>query len=204
MFAHRLRNLRKSAKMSQQELARLLHVSAQAVGKWERDEATPNPEAIIKISEIFGVSSDYLLGREANKTTDKCTIPVLGAIPAGIPMEAIENIIDWEDIPAAMCSGNRKYFGLLVKGDSMYPDYLDGDTVIIRQQSYCDSGDICAVIINGNEATLKQVKLLPGGGIKLIPRNPEYPPRTYSPKEIETMPVTIAGVVVELRRKIKK
>jgi len=190
--------------MSQRELAKLLHVSAQAVGKWERDEATPNPETITRISEIFKVSSDYLLGRQASTDLEKCTIPVLGVIPAGLPMEAIENIIDWEDIPASMCTGDREYFGLLVKGDSMYPDYLEGDIVIIRKQPYCDSGDVCAVIINGYEATLKQVKLLPDGSIKLIPRNPEYAPRTYSPKEIETLPVTIAGVVVELRRKIKK
>lgn len=85
----------------------------------------------------------------------------------------------------------------------MYPKYLDGDTVILRKQSICDSGDDCAVMVNGDDSTLKRVILHCDGSLEIRPENPSYPPRTYSPEEIASLPVSIAGVVVELRRKIK-
>ena len=130
-------------------------------------------------------------------------IPILGSIPAGIPVEAVEDILDWEEIPAAWAAGGREYFGLKVKGDSMYPKYLDGDTVILRKQESCDSGDDCAVMVNGNDSTLKQVFLCEDGGIEIRPLNPSYPPTTYTAEDVVSLPVSIAGVVVELRRKIK-
>lgn len=130
-------------------------------------------------------------------------IPVLGTIPAGIPLEAVEDIRDWEEVPAAWADGGREYFGLQVKGDSMYPQYLEGDTVILRKATTCDSGDDCAVLVNGDEATLKRVFLHEDGAIELRPVNAAYPPRTYSPAEVEDLPVQLIGVVVELRRKIK-
>ena len=67
----------------------------------------------------------------------------------------------------------------------------------------CDSGDDCAVLVNGDAATLKQVILREDGAVELRPVNPAYPPRTYSSAEVESLPVQVIGVVVELRRKIK-
>jgi len=129
-------------------------------------------------------------------------IPVLGSIPAGAPVEAVENTIGWEDIPEEWTSGGRQYFGLLVRGDSMFPEYLEGDIVIIRKQPCCDSGDDCAVIINGADATLKRVRLIEDG-IELEAVNPMYGRKSYTKQEVESLPVTILGVVVELRRKKK-
>lgn len=142
-------------------------------------------------------------GGEAAASPGAIRIPVLGTIPAGIPLEAVEDIQDWEEVPAAWADGGREYFGLQVKGDSMYPQYLGGDTVILRKATTCDSGDDCAVLVNGDEATLKRVFLHEDGAIELRPVNAAYPPRTYSPAEVESLPVQIIGVVVELRRKIK-
>lgn len=120
-------------------------------------------------------------------------------------MEAIEDIIDWEEIPQSMAAGGKEYFALEVKGDSMWPDYLPGDVVIVRKQPTCNSGDDCVVYVNGYDATLKQVRLNDADqSLTIVPRNQSYPPRTFSKEEIQSMPVTIAGVVVELRRKIKK
>ena len=190
--------------MSQRELAQKLFVSQQAVAKWERGDATPNPETVVKIAEIFEVSTDELLGKAANGTAAKgLRIAVLGSIPAGIPVEAVEEILDWEEIPPEWAAGGREYFGLKVKGDSMYPKYLDGDTVILRRQNYCDTRDDCAVMVNGDSSTLKQVILHEDGSMEIRPLNPSYPPRTFTPEDIEQLPVSIAGVVVELRRKIK-
>lgn len=139
------------------------------------------------------------------KKVQAIKIPVLGTVPAGIPLEAVEDIVDWEDIPEAMTVGYKEYFALEVKGDSMWPDYLPGDVVIVRKQPTCHSGDDCVVYVNGYDATLKQVRINDiEQSLTLVPRNQSYPPRTYSKEEIETLPVSIAGVVVELRRKIKK
>ena len=207
MFSRRLKELRASAGLSQKALASKLFVSQQAVARWETDKATPNPETLAKLSEIFDVSADYLLGRELSQNVSPAShalrVPVLGVIQAGVPMDAIEDILDWEEVPASWGSGGREYFGLRVKGDSMYPRYLDGDTVILKKETTCESGDDCAVLVNGSEATLKQVMIKGDGSLELRPTNPAYPPRTYSPAEIESIPVQIIGVVVELRRKIK-
>ena len=207
MFGQRLKSLRTTHQISQKDLAVKLFVSPQAVGKWEREEATPNPETLAKLSEIFDVSADYLLGLETSHNVNSAShvlrVPILGVIQAGVPIDAIEDILDWEEVPAVWGSGGRQYFGLRVKGDSMYPKYLEGDTVILSKEQTCDSGDDCAVLVNGDAATLKQVILKGDGGMELRPVNPSYPPRTYSPSEIETLPVQIIGVVVELRRKIK-
>lgn len=170
------------------------------------------PNFVENVAQYLGTTPEELLDETSLEFFQKkvpetsssgICIPVLGTIPAGIPLEAIEDILDWEEIPLAWGSGGRKYFGLRVKGDSMYPRYLEGDTVILRKETTCESGDDCAVLVNGSEATLKQVMIRGNGSLELRPANPICPPRIYSPAEVESLPVQIIGVVVELRRKIK-
>ena len=163
----------------------------------------PSIEKIMLLADYLGVTTSELLGEAPGRTSSGVRVPVLGTIPAGIPLEAIEDILDWEEIPASWASGNRQYFGLRVRGDSMYPRYLEGDTVILRKETTCENGDDCAVLVNGEEATLKQVMIRGDGSLELRPTNPVYPPRIYTPAEVESLPVQIIGVVVELRRKIK-
>ena len=193
--------------MLQKDVAQRLGIDRTTYAKYESGASEPNHETLLKLSELFDVSADYLLGREMSRNVSPAShalrVPVLGVIQAGVPMDAIEDILDWEEVPASWGSGGREYFGLRVKGDSMYPKYLEGDTVILRKQPTCDSGDDCAVLVNGDAATLKQVILREDGAVELRPVNPTYPPRTYSPAEIESLPVQVIGVVVELRRKIK-
>lgn len=163
----------------------------------------PSVAKVQLLADYLGVTTSELLGEDTGGSAGAVRVSVLGTIPAGIPIDAVEDILDWEEIPAAWTTGDREYFGLRVKGDSMYPRYLEGDTVILRKQTTCDSGDDCAVLVNGNDATLKQVILHGDRGLELRPINTTYPPRSYTPDEIESLPVQIIGVVVELRRKIK-
>ena len=172
-----------------------------AIAKIESGTNDITQSKIKAFADALYTTTAYLMGWDTS-ATDVIRIPVLGTVPAGIPLETIEDIQDWEELPASMAAGGREYFGLRVKGDSMYPQFLDGDTVIVRKQDSCTSGDICVVYVNGYDATLKQVLLGDDGSITLKPRNPEYPPRTYSAGESESLPVSVAGVVVELRRKI--
>lgn len=86
-----------------------------------------------------------------NKTTLKsnpAVVFVYGTIPAGIPMEMIEDIIDTEEIDASMLKGGKEYFGLKVKGNSMYPEYLDGDTLILEKLDDVESGSDAVVMVN--------------------------------------------------------
>lgn len=200
-----LKAARKAMKLTQSEVARVVGISQNSYSYWENDKVNIDRESLNKLSKLFNVSIDYLLGNDDRPIPAALKIPVLGSVPAGIPLEAIEDIVDWEELPAGMTNGGREYFGLEVKGDSMWPDYLPGDVVIVRKQPTCHSGDDCVVYVNGYDATLKQVRINDiEQSLTLVPRNQSYPPRTYSKEEIETLPVSIAGVVVELRRKIKK
>lgn len=163
----------------------------------------PSVAKVQMLADYLGVTTSKLLGETDSGSPAGIRVPVLGTIPAGIPLEAIEDILDWEEIPTAWASGDRQYYGLRVKGDSMYPRYLEGDTVILQKEKTCESGDDCAVLVNGDEATLKQVMIRGDGSLELRPSNPVYPPRIYTPAEVESLPVQIIGVVVELRRRIK-
>ncbi len=203
---NRIKELRKATGYTQSKLAEKLNVSRTTVTMWETGNHGPDVDTLKQLAEIFGTTVDYIVGSSdrANVSSNKVLrIPVLGSVPAGIPLEAIEDIIDWEEIPQSLASGEKEYFALQVEGDSMYPDYLPGDIVIVQKTPVCASGDDCVVYVNGYDATLKQVRLdEKHGTLTIVPKNPSYPPRTFSKEEIQSLPVTIAGVVVELRRKV--
>lgn len=127
-------------------------------------------------------------------------IPIYGTIPAGIPIAAIQDIEGYEEIDPSMLRGGKRYFGLKVKGNSMYPMFMEGDTIIVRQQPDCESGQVCAVRVNGDDATLKKV-IKQGGTTILQPLNPEYEPMFFVGSAGEPS-LEIMGVVVEIRRKL--
>lgn len=200
---NRIKEARLRKSLKQADLAASLNVKQNTLSNWETGRTEPDIDSLRIMAKILETSVGFLIGNDEENGTIR--IPVLGSVPAGIPLEAIEDIIDWEEIPQSMSAGGKEYFALEVKGDSMWPDYLPGDVVIVRKQPTCNSGDDCVVYVNGYDATLKQVRLNDADqSLTIIPRNQSYPPRTFSREEIQSLPVTIAGVVVELRRKIKK
>ncbi|WP_283683421.1 helix-turn-helix domain-containing protein [Parablautia sp. Marseille-Q6255] len=133
------------------------------------------------------------------KTKKGVVINVLGRVAAGIPIEAVTDIIDTEEIPEEMAK-TGEFFGLQIHGDSMEPRMCEGDVVIVRQQDDAESGDVVIAMINGNDATCKRLRKY-RDGIELISNNPSYDPMFFSNEEIETKPVKIIGKVVELRGK---
>ena len=160
--------------------------------------------SIEEILKILDDEQEFKIKEEAPKYNDNSAVVlVYGTIPAGIPMECIEDILDTEEISPNMLKGNKQYFGLRVKGNSMEPEYLDGDTLILEKVDDCESGDDCVVMVNGDEGTFKRV-FKNEQGIILQPLNPTYSPLVYSNEDIENLPVRILGVVVEFRRKKKR
>ena len=138
-------------------------------------------------------------------STDIVQIPLLGKIPAGIPLEIIEDkyAVDTIDIPKEWLKGNHKYFALKIEGDSMEPDYLDKDIIIFKQANDCTSGQDCCIRINGFDATFKRVRKQ-DNGIMIIPLNENnssgFISTFYSKEDIEKMPIEILGVVKQIRR----
>ena len=196
----KLKNLRLQNDKTQTDMAKILNVAKSTVSMYERNQREPGADILKKYAQTFDVSLDYLLGNERPvEGQDYITINVYGSIPAGIPIEAIEDISDTEDLSFKEYDKNKTYLGLKVDGDSMYPKYLDGDTVIIEKTPDCESGTDAAVYVNGYEATLKTVIKNPNGTVTLRPINPNYSPQTYGPGD---EPVRILGVVKEIRRKI--
>lgn len=201
-----IRYLRKKHHISQETLAgELGYKSFTTIQKWEKGIAEPPLSVLLQLAKAFQVDLDDLTGTDLSKEMRKkssqaVSIPVLGKVAAGIPIEAIENIIDYEEIPADWLN-TGEYFGLQIKGRSMEPRILEGDVVIVRKQEDADTGDIAIVMVDGFEATCKKIKKS-DSGIMLIPFNPGYEPVFYSNDEISSLPVTIIGKVVELRGKL--
>ena len=189
--------LRKRKKISQEKLAQKLKVSRSTVAMWENNSNEPDHKTLVKLANILDTSTDLLLDNEKIKQGIK--IPVFGNVAAGIPISAIQDIVDYEEITEEMAA-QGEYFGLVIKGDSMEPRITDGDVIIVRSQPDADTGDIAIVMVDGENATCKKIKKTPDG-IMLISLNPAYEPMFYSKKEVQQLPVRIIGKVVELRAK---
>lgn len=180
------------------------HLSQYVNGK-----SNPDNEKIFLLSKVFGVTEAWLLGYNVPRyerientgpqTPQGLKIPVLGTVAAGIPISAVEEILDYEEVPQSWKS-QGEFFGLRIKGESMKPDINHGDTVIVRKQSTANNGDVVITLVNGDDVTCKKFEKL-DNGIMLISNNSEYSPMYFSNEEVTTKPVVIIGRVVELRRK---
>lgn len=127
-------------------------------------------------------------------------IPVLGRVAAGIPIEAITDIDDYEEISPEMAK-NGQYIALRIHGRSMEPRMCENDIIIVRLQNDVESGDIAVVFVNGGDATCKKIKKLQDG-IMLISTNHEYDTMYYTNKQVKDLPIKILGKVVEIRVKL--
>ena len=200
-----IRIIRKSKNLNMKQLGQLIGASESAISQYETGKRQPDPSTLIKLAEVLETSVDFLLGLDSNLSpmeaplTYGAKIKVLGEVPAGVPVEAIECIIDEIEISKEMAEDGNEYLGLLVSGDSMFPEYLDGDIVIIRKQETAETGDDVVAYVNGYNATLKRLQRMTNG-IRLKALNPQYESKFYSNEDIKNLPVSILGVVVEMRR----
>ena len=195
--------LRKSISLSQKELADAVGVHQTAVSQWETNKTYPDIDTAKLLAELFNVSIDTIFGKGSNKVigSQAIRVPVYGRIPAGIPFEAINDIIDYEEVPISWAVGNKEFFALKIDGDSMFPKYIHDDVVIFEKISTCENGADCAVMVNGYDATFKKV-LRKVNGIVLQPLNADYEPMFYNDEEIQNLPVTVIGIAKEIRRPV--
>lgn len=195
-----LKKLRNIKGLNQKQVADFLGVTRPTYTRYEAGEREPDKHTLNLLADFFDVSIDYLLGRtNSPQNVAGIQIPVLGEVQAGLPISAITDIIDYEEITPAMASLGE-HFALKVKGSSMEPKFSHGDVVIVRQQSDIDNGDIAIVLIDGESATIKKIQKSEDG-IILIATNSNYEPIFYNNEQIEELPVIILGKVIELRAK---
>lgn len=220
-----IKNYRIKHSLSMQDMADMCGFSKAYIGQLEKGvnpstgkPISPTIQAFDKIAQAVGLDLDtFLKELDANQLVTLMPdgsqeqtpprhakgvrIPVLGRVAAGIPIEAITDVDDWEEIPESMAK-TGEYFALRITGNSMEPRMLDGDVVIVKRQSDVDSGDVAVVLVNGNDATVKQITKSETG-LTLIGWNlAVYTPRTYNKEECRELPVSILGKVVEIRGKL--
>ena len=206
---NRIKKMRQQRDMTQRELAVRLGLNSEtAVANYENGRSIPKDDIKYKICDIFNCSMDYLMGKEDFKQALKrkediievVSVNVYGTIPAGIPLEMIENVIGIEELPKEASKGNKQFFALKIQGSSMFPEYRNNDIVIFEKVNDCESGEDCVVMVNGNEGTFKRV-IKEKDGITLKPLNPQFSPMHFNEKEIRNLPIRILGRFYELRRR---
>lgn len=225
-FANRLKKALAFNKMKPVDLANKTGINKSLISNYLSGSFKAKQDKLDIIARVLNVSEAWLMGYDVDmdrewfeekepseltidnaryiETTSKTIkIPLLGKVPAGVPIEAIEDLLGYEEIPMSMLKSGNDYFALKVEGDSMYPEYMSGDIIIVRQQSDCCSGDDCIVMVNGDDATFKRV-VKQEKNIILKPLNNKYEPYVFSEYDIMTKPVKIIGIAIEVRRKVKR
>lgn len=213
---NRLKQLRKSHGITQDELGEILGVQKAAVCKYETGRVPLPQEAIKKLSDHFGVSADYLLGIDEaaelprrqvtplfkQKTAvalpglmpigETVGVPLVGRVHAGLPILADENITDYIGVPANDVTAGE-YFYMEVEGDCMVGEYIpEGALVLVRLQHRVENGQIAVVRVE-DEVLLRKVKYM-NSALMLIPANTKYEPMIV-PGEL----AEVVGRVVEVR-----
>ena len=200
----RLEKARITSRKSLEEVALNIGVAKSTIQRYEKGKITNLKLPVIEsISRALGVNPSWVVGKSdsmfLSDNPSIISVKVLGRVSAGIPIEAIEDVVDIEEVSSAMSKGCN-LFGLRIHGDSMSPRIMDGDTVIVRQQDDAESDEIVIALINGHDGVCKKLKKL-DTGLMLISLNPSYEPMVFTKSEIDQIPVRIIGKVVELRGK---
>ena len=200
---NRIKILRKSNKMTQEKLANELKIARSTLAMYEINKSEPDQATLLKLADFFGVTVDYILGRELSEEDkriqsiggfalpDKYLIPVVGQVVAGKPVESPENIESYVYIER---KNAEEYFALRVSGDSMTgAGIVPGSILIIHKQNTANNGDIIVASVDG-ESTVKRYKEN-AGAVFLMPENSAYSPILIT----ENTAFYIFGKVVEIR-----
>lgn len=205
MIGKRIKHARDLKCVTLEDIATKVGVAKSTIQRYENGKIENLKIPVLhSIANALDVNPAWLIGKSDSITPATYhkkgfSINVLGRVAAGIPIEAIEEIVDTEEISEELAK-TGEFFGLKIRGDSMEPKISNGDIVIIRQQDNAESGDIVIATVNGTDATCKRLRKY-RDGIELISNNPSYDPMFFSNEEIASKPVRIIGKVVELRAK---
>ncbi|MCZ1180370.1 MAG: XRE family transcriptional regulator [Shouchella clausii] len=182
--------------ITQTMMARDLDLPEMTVSNWVKGKTYPRPDKIQLMADYFGINRSQLTEEFPTNlepiSPRTVALPILGTIACGDPITAEENVKGYHYAsPESLPTGNL--FCLEAKGESMHPTIPDKSLVIIREQPDVESGEIAAVLVNGNsEATLKRVKKQ-GNTFILMPDNPNFDPILVD----ENNPAKIIGKAIK-------
>lgn len=209
MLGEKIKELRKRNHLTQTQLAEMLNnkfnikADRAIISKWESGYQIPVLYTVKCLASIFGVTIDYLNSEATDEKNDMSSIPFgfqplpkmkkvprLGAISCGEPLMTEENFEGYDSVPENISCD----FTLKCEGDSMIgARILDGDIVYIKQQPIVESGEIAAVLVDGDEKLLKRVYITQSS-ITLQAENPKYPPLVFVAEDMNR--VSIIGKAV--------
>ena len=199
-FKANIRYLRKINGISQQQIAQYLgYKSFTTIQKWEDGSSIPKYDTLKKIADYFNISVNDLTDKKLG-SNDENMVAVLGVVRGGKPIDAIEQVLGYEHV----FYDDGKYsdcFYLEVVGDSMKDKrILPGDLIYVHKQSYLENGDIGVILLDNNEATVKQV-FFRNDKMILQPANDNYQPLVLDHSEQKERNVQIIGKVLHNRIK---
>ena len=214
-FAHRLsyaitiKNI-KPIELSKKTGISKTNISCYMSGKYEAKQ-----DGVKLLAEALNVDPVWLMGYDVNmermddtlkkigaiplSNKNMAKIPILGTVKAGYDYLAQENWQGTIEVETSLVGDGKDFIALKVHGDSMSPVLIEDDIVIVKKQNDFETGDIVVALVNGDEATIKKGKKNENS-ILLQPFNPSYEPLIFTYDEMKTIPVTIVGVVRQLKR----
>lgn len=205
----RLKALRKEKKLTQQQIADFIGVSKTSVIYWEKGETVPKHESLMSLAKVLNTSADWLLSGKSQPNINNVSkvnarmAPVLSWVQAGnwtnIESVNLDGIDEWLPLPEDECSN---CFFLKVQGLSNFPDFLEGDYIVVDPDVYfgdMQSGDMI-VVRRGDDATFKKLVIETDGTKYLQALNPEFKPNILAIDE----DCTFIGQVVDCIRYIYK
>ena len=184
---------RKKLGLTQEELGNYVGVQKSAIAKYENGRIENLKRTTIeKLSELFGILPSELLGISATNNVMTNTTNVIGVVPAGTPLEAIEDIIGEIEYPSRFA--NKEVFALQIKGDSMNKVLPDGCIGLFEKTSTLENGEIGAIMVNGDDATVKKFyRLTDSYVLEPLSFNPEQHPLIIKDG---TDPVSVIGKLI--------
>ena len=212
IFAKRLCTALEKKNMRPADLAEITGIGKSAISQYMSGAFRPKQVRTEKIADALGVSVAYLMGYENEKNDieydndPSLSFPIIGEVAAGYSgLAAEEETGDYEQIPISWLRGRKpeEFFVLRVKGDSMYPRFIEGDRVLVLRTTTVDSGTIAVVLYDSDAATLKRVNYVYGEDwMELEPLNPEYAPKRIEGENLEQC--RVLGEVWRLIRIVKE
>ena len=211
-----LKSIREAKHLSLRQVDYKSSISYSHLSMIENGTRKPTALTLKELAGVYDVDyidlyekAGYIDLAEAEKVKNKTdllgnpvvSIPILGVVKAGYDYLAQENWIGTLDINRDIVKDGKDYFALYVHGDSMLPDFKEGDIVLVKKQNDFENGQVVIALVNGDEATIKKA-YKSNDGLLLQPINNSYQPLIFSKEDIKKIPVRIAGIVVQLQRKI--
>lgn len=203
IFGKRLNNLMELKNLNQKELSKKLFITSSALSNYIVGKRIPQTETLLKISEFFNVSLDYLFGITNCKEITQVHEPIL-EVPVLKGFKAKDNILDEKNIeryltiPKDRFEHSQNLFALRINDDVMRPRLYEGDIVIVERNAPLKDGDLGVFCIEDNEACIREFLKTDSHGFVLNCFNPLLPPRFFNLDAIQQKPILIIGKVVEV------